>query len=329
MAQAPPTVYLLYGDNDLEFSAFVDRLRSKMGDPSTADMNTERFSAENMEVGKLEQVCASLPFLTRRRLVIVENPTLFLKSPEQKERIYELLQNLPESTALLLIETVDLKSSRGRLGGEIAELVQWLNENIPEAYVQRFEVPHGTGFTHWIEQHANELGGQIEPQAARLLGDFVAEDVHTAHQELVKLLDYVDHKRPIEMEDVEKLTPFHGQSDVFALVDAIGLRDGTKALYWMRRLLSSDSPIYAFSMIVRQFRLIFMAKEAQENQQNPNDVLKIHPYAAEKIISQSRNFSLEDLERIYHHLLEMDVASKTGEGHLEVSLERFVASLTH
>ena len=45
MANSKPTVYLLYGDDELAMADFVARLREKLGDPSTADLNTVRFAA--------------------------------------------------------------------------------------------------------------------------------------------------------------------------------------------------------------------------------------------------------------------------------------------
>jgi DNA polymerase-3 subunit delta len=81
-------------------------------------------------------------------------------------------------------------------------------------------------------------------------------------------------------------------------------------------------------MIVRQFRLLLLTKDAQANQLDPQKSLDVHPYVAGKIIAQARNFSQHDLEEIYHSLKEIDLASKTGKDNLEIALEGFVANLT-
>jgi DNA polymerase-3 subunit delta len=324
----PPTIYFLYGDHEIAFSEFIHRLREKMGDPSTADMNIDVFSSSNLDLGKLEEVCTSLPFLAPRRLVILEQPLRNLMDSPRKDRFLLLLNAIPQTTALLVIENVDLKSAKGKTPKLINQFIQWLEENQPTSYVNRFELPQGPRFIQWVQQRALELGGQIEPQAAHLLSEFVNEDPHTAIQELSKLLDYVNRDRPIEIEDIEKLTPLQPQSDVFAMVDAIGLRNGSQALQWLRQLLQDDSPLYAFAMIVRQFRLLLLTKDAQTNRLDPREALDVHPYVARKIIAQAKNFSLDDLESIFHRLKEIDVASKTGQDTLDVSLERFVANLT-
>ena len=52
-----------------------------------------------------------------------------------------------------------------------------------------------------------------------------------------------------------------------------------------------------------------------------------HPFVVEKIGQQARNFSMETLERIYAHLLDIDVAIKTGATSDVLALDVLVAEL--
>ena len=324
----PPTVYFLYGDHDLEFRDFISRLKEKMGAPENAEMNIKRFSPTELDLTRLEEICSTIPFLAPRRVVIAEQPTKLMGSDGEKERFFEYLNAVPPSTALVLIERIDFKSTRGRMPSKASELEQHLRD-FPGTYIRRCEIPRGTQFVSWIQEHTKELGGTIDSQAAHLLAEFVAEDLHLAHQEIEKLLAYVNFERPIVEADVEELTPFYGQSDVFAMVDAVGRRDGQQALKSLRQLLNDEYPLYVFSMIVRQFRLLLMAKEALKKKVSPQSVLKVSPFVTKKIVAQAQNFNLDDLERIYHHLLDVDVGSKTGQDTLDVALESFVTHLTN
>jgi DNA polymerase III delta subunit len=60
-------------------------------------------------------------------------------------------------------------------------------------------------------------------------------------------------------------------------------------------------------------------------------MLKRDPYKVkfytEKIINQARQITLPALEEIYHRLLEMDLAVKTGQMSDELALETLVAGL--
>jgi DNA polymerase-3 subunit delta len=327
MSETPPTVYLFYGDDPTAIEDSVERLKSKMGDSGTASLNIDHVDAATCELEHLASICNAVPFLSRRRLVIAEEPTLWMSAEARMDRFFELLLHLPQSTALLLIQPVDLRASRGKLPAKAKTLVRWLEEEHPAAYLQRYKMPQGGAFVHWLGQRAQAHGGQITREAAQLLAEWVGEDSLLADQELLKLLDYVDRVRPIEIRDVEALTPFHGQTDIFEMVDALGQRDAPRALRTLRLLLDSEPHGYLFAMVARQFRLLLLAREALDRGQDPRQALDLHPYVAKKVTDQARNFDVSDLERIYRHLLELDVASKSGGADLEVSLEHLTATL--
>jgi DNA polymerase-3 subunit delta len=327
MSSPAPTVYLFYGDDELSRAEFIDRLKDKLGDRSVAELNIYHSRPDQDDLDQIEQACASVPFLAPRRLVIVEDPARFL-TDDPPQRFYRLLDSLPPTTALVLSQTLDLGRAKGESYDEIKPLLSWAEAHPEATMTRRFAIPRGTDFARWVRDRAAAGGGEIEPDAATLLSEHVLGDPYLADTELAKLMDYVDRKRPIETRDVERLTPLHGQSDVFATVDAIGERDGRGALAGLRRLLENDDPRYAFNMIIRQFRLLVLARQALDLGLDPQAALRVHPFVASKITAQARRFGMPLLQRVYHRLLEIDIGSKTGEADLEVALEELVTTVS-
>ena len=83
-------------------------------------------------------------------------------------------------------------------------------------------------------------------------------------------------------------------------------------------------------MITRQFRLLIQVKELQEKGLPAPEMAKAigqHPFVVDKVGQQTRNFTLDQLERIYAHLLDLDVAIKTGEMGDGLALDVLVAEL--
>jgi DNA polymerase-3 subunit delta len=327
MSSPAPTVYLFYGDDQLSRSEFIDRLKDKLGDPGVADLNTYHSKPDQNDFDQIEQACASAPFLAPRRLVIVDDPARFL-TDDPPQRFYRLLDSLPPTTALVLSQTVERGRTKGETHGEIKLLLSWAEAHPDAVMTREFAVPRGAEFTRWVRSRAASGGGEIEPDAAQLLAEHVLGDPYLADTELAKLLDYVDRSRPIGSQDVERLTPLHGQSDVFATVDAIGERDGRGALAGLRRLLENDDPRYAFHMIIRQFRLLVLARQALDLGLDPQAALRVHPFVASKVTAQARKFGMPLLQRVYHRLLEIDIGAKTGEADLEVALEDLVTTVS-
>ena len=182
-----------------------------------------------------------------------------------------------------------------------------------------------------IQKLSKEAGGQITPQAAQMLATLVGENPRFAQQELNKLFAYVNYKRAVEEEDVQSLTADIGQGDIFELVDAIGNRNGRQALQMLHRLLLEQDAVSIYGKEVRQFRLLLQSREILDGGGLQGDVireLKLHPFAGGKLVSQVRHFSMPVLEYIYHRLLGMDVAVKSGEIDPVLALDTLIAGIT-
>jgi DNA polymerase-3 subunit delta len=325
--ETAPTIYLLYGDDELAIDEFISKMRQMVGDPTTADMNTTHLSLPSLDMAELENAALAMPFLSKRRLVIIHHGARLPKDVTFRDKFFDTLEKIPPSTALVIIESTESYQSRRKNYEKSSPLYAWAQENADRCYMRSFAAPRGGAFPGWIRSRCQEHGGQIKPAAAHLLAEWVSDDQHLADKEILKLLDYVDRRRPIEVQDVELLTPFRGQEDIFAMVDAIGQRNGREALARLHRLLENEDARYAFAMTIRQFRLILQAREATDTGLSPQEALGTSAFVANKAANQARNFSLQDLEKIYRHLLEIDVASKTGGMDLEVALDTLVASL--
>jgi DNA polymerase-3 subunit delta len=324
---AAPTIYLLYGDDELAIDEFIAKMRQMVGDATTADMNTTRLAMPSLDFSELENAALAMPFLSKRRLVIIDQSDRMPKDKASQEKFLSFLGQVPSTTALVLIEPTESYRSRRKNYEQTSPLFKWTQDHPDISFTRSFLAPRGSAFPTWIRRRCQEQGGEIEPAAAQLLAEWVSDDQHLADREIIKLLDYVDRLRPIEVQDVELLTPFRGQEDIFAMVDAIGQRNGKEALARLHRLLENEEARYAFSMTIRQFRLILQAREAIESGLSAQEALGTSAFVANKAANQARNFSLQDLEKIHHHLLEIDLASKTGGMDLEVALDTLVASL--
>jgi len=118
----------------------------------------------------------------------------------------------------------------------------------------------------------------------------------------------------------------------FEMVDALGQRNGSAAMRLFHGLLGEGKePLYVFSMIARQFRLLLQAKSLAEQQAALPQLMKElglrHEFVATKLLAQARNFSLGRLQGIYRELQRIDVAIKTGRVEPELALDVFITEV--
>jgi DNA polymerase III subunit delta len=332
MATDPaPAVYLLHGDDEFAIAQFVAGLEARLGDPAIAAMNITRLDGRTADPAEAFSAAAAMPFLASRRLVILHHPLARLNSKTSQTSFLEQLEKVPASSALVLVEDKDLTDPRDRRKGKLHWLEKWAQAHTGHVYLKAFLMPKGAAMTRWIQERARSAGGQFTPQAASLLVTLVGDEPRQADQEIQKLLTYVNFRRPVEVDDVENLTADTAQGDIFAMVDALGNQDGHAALSMLHRLLETQDSFSIFGMIVRQFRLLLLAREVMDTGGHKGEVaqiLKVHPYVAEKISEQAQHFSLPLLELVYHRLLDLDEATKTGQIPVELALDTFVAAFT-
>ena len=331
MADLAPVVYLLHGEDEFAIAQFVAEFEAKLGDDAMAQMNTTRLDGRSYDPAELGAVANVMPFLAKRRLVIFENPLARLNSPSARQNFQVQLENIPPTTAMVLVEYQLLTSEKDRRQGKLHWLERWAQEHVDSVYLRAFPLPKGAAMVHRIQEIAKAQGGQINPAAAALLATLVDDDPRLADQEIRKLLAYVNYQRAIEPDDVDAITADYGQGDIFEMVDALGNQDGKRAIGMLHRLLESQDPFSIFGMIVRQFRLLLLTREILDNGGQPRDAvrtLKLHPYVADKMSNQARHFTLPVLERIYHRLLAIDEAMKTSQMSADLALDTMVAALT-
>jgi len=303
-------------------ATFIQSMQEKMGDRTTADMNTTRLEGRGFSMGDLERAASAMPFLASRRLVIVSRPIGQLRSQPDRKRFTDLLERLPTTTALVLIEET-LKDDHW--------LLKWAHKAGDRVFVKLHALPKGAALAQWIRAQARARGGDFTPEAASHLANLVADDNRMASSEIDKLLAYVNYKRPVDVDDVELLTPNMQTGNVFKMVDAIGNRQGKVALHILHQLLADNEPILIFSMIIRQYRLLLLTKELLSAHATPNEIertLKVRDFVARNLISQCKNFDQPTLDGIFRRLVEVDERVKTGKIEWETALDTLVVGLT-
>lgn len=330
MTRSIPTFYLFHGDDDLSIDEAVNKLRMAMGDDSAADLNISEFDGQTVNVGEALGAVSSYPFLADKRLVIVKGLVSWITrkgAGETGKRAVEQLEaelpNLPEYARLVLVE-------RGMLADN--NRIVKLAKSQANGYEKAFGAPKDP--TGWLIKRArDEYQAELEPRAAAGLASVIGDDLRRADNELFKLVAYVGTERPITEEDVTVLTPYVAEANLFEMVDALAEGRGEVAAKLIHKLLhyQKQDPFSLYGMIVRQFRLLLLAREHLATGGGPGNLasaLKIHSFVAQKLAKQSRSFNVQQLEQVYRALLDYDIQMKTGRIDPLLALDLFIASMS-
>ena len=314
-------LYIFHGPDDFSRAEKIAELKAAMGDSTTADMNTTTLDGQGLPLSEIRTNADALPFLAPKRLVIVYNYLAYLGNKgEELETVVAYVTNLPPTTDLVLVEFNALERRHPvlKLAGE--------NGAVHFAGLDKNNVQP------WITQRAQELGANIDRNAAHLLGRLVGPDLRTLNNELEKLALYVNQARSIQVADVELLVPYTEEAERFGMSNAIGQRNARKVYDQLRKELDEGkNPMAILAGIAAQIRSLIEVKDMAERGMTPAEIAQVKgwrsDYAAQMRLKEAAKFSMPRLEEILALLLEFDLAIKRGRMDNLLALDTLIARL--
>jgi len=103
-----------------------------------------------------------------------------------------------------------------------------------------------------------------------------------------------------------------------------------KAVELLHGLLEQQDAFGLFPMVVRQFRMLLQAREVLDEGKGVEHIqreLGVAGFVAKKLNYQAGRFRFDELKGLYRSLLDIDVASKTGEMSADLALDVFIAKM--
>jgi len=181
---------------------------------------------------------------------------------------------------------------------------------------------------------ARRAGLAIQPAALDLLVEALGADLARIAVEIEKLALYAG-TRTLSPDDISELVPDARSTTVFALVNALGRRDRTRALELLDTLTSEG--IYlplALTFLSTQFRLALAAREAglksaQQVQAHFTRIgIMMWGSRAEQVWQTVGKFGKPQLERAMKLISEADRGLRDARPDDRIVMEQFVLKLT-
>lgn len=328
-------LFILTGQDDYSLNQALARIKGEVGEAESLPANMTVLEGQQVTVDQLRPVCEAAPFLAEKRLVVIEGllqryepkrrprrQTGRRKTAESKDDpkvLADYLPTVPESTMVVLVD------------GEIKPKNPMLRALAGKAKLETFPLLREVQLKEWVRARVGEDSGTIAPAAVDLLARTVGSNLWVMSSELAKLITYAAG-RSIEADDVELLTGYTQQQNIFALVDSIVEGRTQNAGQQLEKTLQSGaSPSYVMAMLARQMRMIVTARELKARRV-PISEARGHlgnapEFAVRKLFDQAARHSLPRLRQVYGLLVEADLAVKTGRYEPELAVSILVAEL--
>ena len=310
--------HLVYGDTFLASQTIRD-IKNEANLNFLFDSNTQRLQASQTTPNEVITYCNTVPFLDPYRLIVIEGilspePTTTRRRRNQPSQdwgqLADAISFMPPSTVLVLLDQNVPRNSA------------MLRKFSPYCTVHAKEAPTGNALRQWIVDSIIARKAKIYEDALHLMEEIVGSDLWALDREIEKLCLYcVD--RPIEIRDINRMVSHTKEANIFAAMDAVTEGRPGQAIQMITRLIEDGTePMNILGMIVRQVRLMALAKDYSEReiplQQWSRELGFTTDFICRKASSQARKFSNQDIQKIYGLTLQADQNVKTST--LEASL---------
>jgi DNA polymerase III subunit delta len=312
-------VYLITGSDGPKIETALQRLRARFSPEST-----EISSALDTTGDDAVALCNTGSLFGDGRLVVVEEvdgrrdgdgrPKGGWKAGDV-DAVVEYLKSPAPGTVLALVAT-DVKKSSA-LGKACAMAGTILEYSVVKKEIHR-----------WIAGRFKDRDVEVDPEGCILLVQLVGEDLHRLATEIDKLSTWAAGE-PIGTREIEALTAPTAGLPTYALTDAWGGRDASRALDASETLFERESKprrdtaarlAGTLGSHVSRLRAIKRLNEGGVGSKEAAERLRLHPFRAQKLYSEAEGFSPEELDAGVVRLAELDGALK-GQSRLAPDLE--------
>ena len=309
-------VYAVYGDEPyLRHEAIESICRLALGsDPD--DLAITRFAGDKSNLANVLDEARTLPFLSPKRVVVVEDADAFVSAHRAELEHYT---EHPSSSGVLVLS---VKSWPGNT--RLAKRVEQVGVAV------ECTAPSEAALPAWLISLARARGVKLEKDAAQLLVELVGPEPGVLSSEVEKLSVYVGDKKVIGSDDVARMVGAGRVQAIWKVIDAATVGQTSRALIDLDRLIASgESPVgllNAISWSLRRLHYAGMLRRARRNLADACDEAGLRSIKA--VEKQHAHLGPARVARLPAMLLKADLDLK-GSSQLpdRVVLERLIVEL--
>jgi DNA polymerase-3 subunit delta len=325
---APRPICVLFGDESFLKREVLANLRRRVLSGDEDDFSLTTFDGEEVALREVMDELSTVAMFGGQRLVVVESGDDFVSRHRSELEDYAAH---PRETATLVLQ-VDSWPATTRLYKALAE----------SGLQIECKTPAPARLQKWLISWAKERHqAKLDPAAAEELAESVEPELGLLEQELAKLALMVGDDRTITIDMVRTAVGAWRTKTTWEMLDAAVDGDAGKALAQLDRLLlAGEQPVAILGQIGSSLRRFAAAARLVEEAETKGGRISLRdalteagfkPFVIGKAEPQLRQLGRVRAGRLYHWLLEADLALKGGSSspaRARFTLERLVARLS-
>lgn len=324
-------IYLLHGEETFLIRQIENAVVNTVLLPEERDMNLVILNNDPAPKD-MANLIETVPFMGGKNVIVVRGTALFKARKgsneegeplvESDEQLLNIFSSMPEYSCIIFSTTEKVDKRRkifkaAEKNGAVVEVAPLKPNDI----------------RGWLSTKLSEINKKMSPDALEHLMGAVSVmpqiSLGFLDNELEKLALY-SKGAVITLRDLSEVLSSIPEISVFAMIDALSQKQAAKALSLLNgQLATGDHPLRILALLARQVRLLWQAKElgAQGyDGRNAASALGVPPFVGEKMLRQSKNFSINTLKQGLLALAAADYEFKAGKAD-SVILEKLIIDM--
>ncbi len=319
--------YLFFGEEEYLMNETIDLIKIKHIEPSLETLNFTTIEGKDATIDLVINACETLPFMSSKKIVVLKDITMLLENEDKaaEDELYKYLDDLGSYLLLIIIDNNVKKSSK---------LYKYFNKTNKAV---EFSNLKGKDLNTWIERILKKNNRFMNFSNLNYFTQQTAYSsrnsnltLYDLENELLKLVNYATESE-ITKDDISKVLIKSIDTNIFDLLAGINRGDSHSALVIFNDMYMQNEPIQRILvMITRQIRLMLgykLYKNKGYGEGEIQDKLQIKRYEYSKISSQSREYSISQLENILDKILILDKQLKTTSTDEKILMEMLIIEI--
>lgn len=322
-------IYLFYGEEEYLKKYYINAITKLVVNEENKELNYISFDGKT-DVDTIIANCETLPMFSEKKLVIAKNSGLFKSKKGDvadsgsdkkatKDKLSEYLENMPQYTCLIFVET------------DLDKRLKLVNAIKKYGLIVELEFQKPADLVKWVIKVFSSYKKSIEQMPASYLVENSEYSMTELLNEIEKIVNFVGDKNQITINDIEQVCQKTIKSRIFDLTDAVSEGNISKALILLNDMAALKEPMQkVLFMIIRQIRMVYRIKLLRQKgvrEEVASKQMGLTPFVATKVMSISRNLDINTVEKAMYYSLELDELIKTGKISDRIAIELLIASM--
>lgn len=305
-------IIFLYGQDSYRIGQKLKEIVSGYKTKNPSGLNWVDLDLSEDGADNFFESIKSNSFIAEKKLIIAKN---VFSNKNDSEAILKFLKHQDisqdENIILILVHFGDSLKNK---------FFEYLTKKPNQS--QNFKLFKDYEVKNWAKNFLSLLNIELTGEALDFLISNCGHDLWRLDSEIKKLANY-KIKGVVSKSQVEELIIENREYNIFALTDALALKNKKRALLSLHKAMGSgEKSTELLGLLAWQVRNLLRLKTGVKPAE-----LKLHPFVLGKLKESEKKFSIEELTAFLSKIIDLDLAFKTTDLGEKTALSLLISEL--